>query len=503
MTNDGSVSTSLINGYGIWAGDPSNSTSTTAGFGDTLQNNGSIATTGPNAIGLFARSFNKTAGDTLINNGTITTSGTISGVSNNASSAGIRSETVTASTILNTGAVTARAPSRKVGLYGVGGDGVEMAGPGAFTNAAGASVTSLNAYGFYGNGASANGITVDNAGSISGGRAAILFGPGLSNNSAILEPGSVENGAIDGGSGLHQQQSDFQRVVLGRLRQCDPELATRHAPQRRRRGFYSAILTLLQNLSLASGAAATFATPAISIGGTVADDGALTFASPNAITIAATIQGTGTLTQNGSGVLALTGANAYTGTTTVEAGVLAADAANTLPSLTAVTVEASGALNLAGSTSRSVRSPAPAPSALGSATLTSGNDNTSTVFSGAIFGSGALNKVRTGTFLLTGANAYKGGTTIAAGALQLGDDGTSGSIVGDVTNDGSSPSIAAIRSLSGRCLRNRGGGTDRRQAPPFSPVTIRIPVARDLCRDLADRQRWRDRQDRHRRGRQR
>jgi fibronectin-binding autotransporter adhesin len=111
-----------------------------------------------------------------------------------------------------------------------------------------------------------------------------------------------------------------------------------------------------------SGAAATFATPEISIGGTVADDGALTFASPNAITIAATIQGTGTLTQNGSGVLALTGANTYTGTTTVEAGVLAAGAANTLPSLTAVTVEASGALNLAGSTSRSVRSPAPAPS---------------------------------------------------------------------------------------------------------------------------------------------
>jgi hypothetical protein len=67
VTNDGSVSTSLINGYGIWAGDPSNSTSTTAGFGDTLRNNGCIATTGPNAISLFARSFNKTTGDTLIN----------------------------------------------------------------------------------------------------------------------------------------------------------------------------------------------------------------------------------------------------------------------------------------------------------------------------------------------------------------------------------------------------------------------------------------------------
>jgi autotransporter-associated beta strand protein len=311
VNNNGSVSTSLINGYGIWAGDPSNSTSTTAGFGDTLQNNGSIVTTGPNAIGLFARSFNKTAGDTLINHGTITTSGTISGVSNNASSAGIRSETVTASTILNTGSVMARGAFARVGLYGVGGDGVEMAGPGAFTNAAGASVTSVNAYGFYGNGANANGITVDNAGSISGGRAAILFGPGLSNNAAILEPGSVESGAIDGGSASVNSNLIFNGLSSPGFANAIPnwQLVTL------RNGadvIFTAPSYALQNLSLASGAAATFATPEISIGGTVANDGALTFASPNAITIAATIQGTGTLTQSGSGVLTLTGPNTYT-----------------------------------------------------------------------------------------------------------------------------------------------------------------------------------------------
>src|SRR5207245_7479568 len=49
---------------------------------------------------------------------------------------------------------------------------------------------------------------------------------------------------------------------------------------------------------------------------------------------------------------------------------------------------------------------------------------------------GSLTKVGTGTLTLTGANTYSGGTTISAGTLQLGNGGTSGSIVGDVVNNG-------------------------------------------------------------------
>ena len=43
---------------------------------------------------------------------------------------------------------------------------------------------------------------------------------------------------------------------------------------------------------------------------------------------------------------------------------------------------------------------------------------------------------RPGTTILTADNTYSGGTTITAGTLQLGNGGTSGSILGDVTDNG-------------------------------------------------------------------
>ena len=61
------------------------------------------------------------------------------------------------------------------------------------------------------------------------------------------------------------------------------------------------------------------------------------------------------------------------------------------------------------------------------ATLTTGGNNTSTTFSGVIqdgAGVTGLTKVGTGTFTLTGANTYTGGTTISAGTLQIGNGAT-------------------------------------------------------------------------------
>lgn len=48
----------------------------------------------------------------------------------------------------------------------------------------------------------------------------------------------------------------------------------------------------------------------------------------------------------------------------------------------------------------------------------------------------ALQKAGTGMLVLAADSTYTGGTVIAAGTLQLGDGGTTGSILGDVTNNG-------------------------------------------------------------------
>ena len=113
---------------------------------------------------------------------------------------------------------------------------------------------------------------------------------------------------------------------------------------------------------------------------------------------------------------------------------------------------------------------------LGSMQLTVGGNNLSTEVSGVIsdgtcgcFGpggtGGSLVKVGTGTLLLTGINTYTGGTTISAGTLQLGNGGTTGSIMGDVLdnsilaiNHSDAVTLAGLISGSG-ALQQIGTGT--------------------------------------------
>ncbi|WP_250633919.1 autotransporter-associated beta strand repeat-containing protein [Pinirhizobacter soli] len=148
-----------------------------------------------------------------------------------------------------------------------------------------------------------------------------------------------------------------------------------------------------------------------SIVGDVVDNGMLTFNRSNTLTFDGTISGMGAVTKLGSGITILTADNTYTGGTTIAAS--------------------SGSLQLGnGGTSGSI-----VGDVLNDGALTINRTDTLTL-PGTISGSGALSQRGTGTTILTADNTYTGGSFIAAGTLQLGAGGTSGSILGNITNNG-------------------------------------------------------------------
>jgi autotransporter-associated beta strand protein len=73
------------------------------------------------------------------------------------------------------------------------------------------------------------------------------------------------------------------------------------------------------------------------------------------------------------------------------------------------------------------------------AKLTVGNDNSNSTFSGVLENGASvfqLTKSGTGVLTLTGANTYPAAQRISAGTLQLGNGGTTGSITGNVADNG-------------------------------------------------------------------
>jgi fibronectin-binding autotransporter adhesin len=147
-----------------------------------------------------------------------------------------------------------------------------------------------------------------------------------------------------------------------------------------------------------------------SIVGDVIDNATLRFNRSDTITFAGNISGTGGLTQAGLGTLILTGTNSYVGGTTIDAGTLQI-----------------GDGFLAGSILGDV---------LDNGSLVFDRPDGVT-FGGVISGTGKLTQSGGSPLILTGSNTYTGGTTITTGrALDIGDGGTAGSIVGNVLDNG-------------------------------------------------------------------
>ena len=187
-----------------------------------------------------------------------------------------------------------------------------------------------------------------------------------------------------------------------------------------------------------------------SIIGNVADAGTFAIDLSNTYTFAGNISGPGSFQQLGTGTTVFTGANSYGGTTTVVSGTLQAGAANTFSPSSANIVDLGGILDLHGF-NQTIGSLAGAGNVtLGAGTLTTGGDNTNTIFSGAISGTGGLTKQGTGNFFLTGNSGYTGPTNVDGGVLVV-----NGSIVSAVTVN-SGATLAGVGSV-GPTTVNSGG----------------------------------------------
>ncbi len=200
-----------------------------------------------------------------------------------------------------------------------------------------------------------------------------------------------------------------------------------------------------------------------SINGNILDNGALvvdldndtstTPVTPTVLTLSGTISGTGSMSQIGTGTTILTGADTYGGGTTISAGTLQIGNGGSTGSIVGDILD-NGALVINLNNQVTVL---PGPVIVTTPTILT--------LDGNITGSGSLTQLGNGTTILTGTDTYSGGTTISVGTLQIGDGGTTGSIVGNVTDNATlafdhSDSVSIGTNISGLgAVSQIGGGT--------------------------------------------
>lgn len=243
-----------------------------------------------------------------------------------------------------------------------------------------------------------------------------------------------------------------------------------------------------------------------SVVGDILDQGVLVFDRADELTYAGIVSGAGALVQQGDGTLRLTGDHAYTGGTQISAGVLQLGTGGTTGSVVGDVVDDAllvfdrsdvvsfdGRISGAGSVLQqgtgtlvfSADHAYAGVTTITAGTLQLGNggssgsvtgdiiDNARLVFdradawtyAGVISGTGSVLQQGAGTVVFAADQAYGGGTTISAGTLQLGDGGMTGSVRGDIVDDGllvfdrSSDLLYAGQISGSGAVRKLGGNT--------------------------------------------
>ena len=195
------------------------------------------------------------------------------------------------------------------------------------------------------------------------------------------------------------------------------------------------------------------------LGGTIDTNG-------NISTISHEIGGPGELSKQGAGTLILTGTNSFGGGTAILAGTLQ--------------------IGNGGATGGLVGD------ILNNGVLVIDRSDQAT-YAGNVTGSGSLIQAGTGTTVLTGTGNYAGGTSISAGTLQIGNGGTSGSISGDVTNNGALEfnrsnvmDFAGVISGTGSLLQTGSGILNLTGNSTYTGATTVVRGQLDVAGSLGD-----------------
>lgn len=154
-----------------------------------------------------------------------------------------------------------------------------------------------------------------------------------------------------------------------------------------------------------------------------------TFDTRADLTLNGIIDGVDGLTKTGTATLALTGTNSYSGGTAINNGTVAVSADQNLG-------QANGAVTFNGGTLNNTAGFMSSRNAVLNAAGGTFKTDGALLWYGSVDGAGALTKSGAGPLILAADNNYLGGTTIADGLLQLGFGGSTGSILGDVVNNG-------------------------------------------------------------------
>ena len=133
----------------------------------------------------------------------------------------------------------------------------------------------------------------------------------------------------------------------------------------------------------------------------------------NSLVLDGSLSGPGSLVKSGAGTLVInTDSNTQSGGILISGGVLQVGTGGTVGSLNGGSITNNAALVM--------------------------NRSDSVLLTNIISGTGSLTNAGAGTLTLTAANTYSGATVVAAGTLQVGDGGTTGSLStsGTITNNG-------------------------------------------------------------------